>query len=222
MAALTPHAASGPANAAAANVAAADASGDASLRGVSIDFLVEFCWEHDCWTTPTREVVREVISPATSAACDGNESDMPYTALLPVEQVGAPALFLSHAWGQPFGLVVAAARKYVSSERDRRKRKQQQQQQQQKQPSANAAGGATESTVYCWVDIFAITQHPGESQAHDLCRLEATIANPECTTLMVLDASGAPLTRCWCIFEVYCTLIHALYTDGKLQVRLID
>ena len=74
--------------------------------------------------------------------------------------------------------------------------------------------------MYCWVDIFAITQHPGKLQGFDLGRLEATISRPDCTTLMVLDSEkGLPLTRCWCIFEVYCTL-HNSNRHGKLQVRV--
>lgn len=71
-----------------------------------------------------------------------------------------------------------------------------------------------------WLDVFAITQHAGEAQAHDLTQLEPTIAKQSCTTLMVLDQDQAvPLSRCWCIFEVYATLLHSNGRHGKLQVR---
>ena len=80
--------------------------------------------------------------------------------------------------------------------------------------------GVSSSDVYVWLDIFAITQHPGSAQAHDLSMLEATIAMPGCTTLVVLDDTlGRPLTRCWCMFEIYATFQHANGRHGKLQVR---
>lgn len=173
------------------------AEDDASLRGVSLDFLVEFAWEHSAWHMSTYEVVA-IIKSATA------HTRKPFTHLLPPEQIGTPTIFLSHAWQNEFGLVVAAARKYVSNE-------------QQRLASLGAAGSS--SLTFVWLDIFAITQHSGETQAHDLTRLEATISNPDCTTLVILDEEGIPLTRCWCIFEFFSTIRHANGRHGKLQVR---
>ena len=175
----------------------ATAAEDASLRGVSLDFLLEFTYEHNLWDVPTYEVVRRIVQPATCGA-DGR----PYTSLLEAGQVGSPSVFLSHAWCNPFGLVVAAARKYAS---DAAKRKHK--------------GGHRHQPTYLWLDIFAVSQHPGDRQQHDLSRLEATIARPDCTTLVVLDNAGIPLTRCWCVFEFLTTLLHAGDRYGKLQVR---
>ena len=168
---------------------AAGPADDASLRGVTLDFLLEFAWTHDAWEMPTRDVVKLLIAPATANAAAPGQ---PYTALLPPSALGLPTHFISHAWGNPFGLLVAAARKFLSAARDQK--------------------------PFLWLDIFAVTQHPGEHQAHDLTRLEATIARPECTTLVVLDEAGGPLSRCWCIFEFFATLLHA-ERHGKLQVR---
>ena len=172
------------------------AEDDASLRGVSLDFLVEFAWEHSAWHMSTYEVV-DIIKSATAT------TRKPYTHLLPPEQIGTPRIFLSHAWQNEFGLVVAAARKYVSNEQQR----------------LAAKGAGSGGTTFVWLDIFAITQHSGETQAHDLTRLEATISNPDCTTLVILDEEGVPLTRCWCIFEFFATIRHANGRHGKLQVR---
>lgn len=172
------------------------AQDDASLRGISLDFLVEFTWEHSAWHMSTYEVV-EIIKSATA------HTRKPFTQLLPPEQIGTPTIFLSHAWQNEFGLVVAAARKYVSNEQNR----------------LAAKGGGPIGTPFVWLDIFAITQHSGETQAHDLSRLEATIRNPGCTTLVVLDEDGIPLTRCWCIFEFFATIRYANGRHGKLQVR---
>jgi hypothetical protein len=171
---------------------------DASLRGVSLEYLLEFTYEHNLWNVPTYEVVQRVVAPATIDT-DGQ----PYTSLLPAVSVGSPSIFLSHAWANPFGLVVAAARKYVSDEA-KRKRK-------------HTKVG--HSHTFLWLDIFAVSQHPGAQQQHDLTRLEATIARPDCTTLVVLDNAGLPLQRCWCVYEFFATLLHAEGKHGKLQVR---
>jgi hypothetical protein len=179
---------------------ARSAEDDASLRGISLDFLVEFTWEHGAWHMPTHEVV-EIVKSATA------DCRTPYTHLLPPDQVGAPTIFLSHAWQNEFGLVVAAARKYVSNEQKRLAAK----------GGAGSGGGAA---VFVWLDIFAITQHSGETQAHDLARLETTIMQPCCTTLVVMDEQGKPLGRCWCIFEFFATLLYADGRHGKLQVRV--
>ena len=111
-------------------------------------------------------------------------------------------MFLSHAWINPFGLVVAAARKFVSNNAKR-----------------GYHTGGHHQPVFLWLDVFAVSQHPGEHQKNDLARLEATIARADCTTLVVLDAAGIPLTRCWCVYEFFVTLLHSGERFGKLQVR---
>ncbi|KAK3288247.1 hypothetical protein CYMTET_4266 [Cymbomonas tetramitiformis] len=169
-----------------AHLSQAEIDDDASLRGISLDYLLEFAWEHSAWDMPTHEVVRQLIVPATA------QTGQPYTSLLPAETVGLPTIFVSHSWQNPFGLVVATARKYASS---------------------------YSHAPFLWLDIFAITQHPGINQMNDLSRLEAAIARPESTTLLVLDEEGRPLIRCWCIFEIFSTLLHAGDRFGKLQVR---
>ena len=173
-------------------VEASSPEGDASLRGVTLDALIEFTWEHNAWDMPTADVVKKLIAPATAAV------GKPYTSLLSPASLGLPTHFISHAWQNPFGLVVAAARKFLS-----------------------AAGERTPGEQpYLWLDVFAVTQHPGCHQAHDLTRLETTIARPGCTTLVVLDETGIPLGRAWCIFEFFSTLLHAERRYGKLQVNL--
>lgn len=158
-------------------------------RAVTLEFLLEWTWTHDAWTTPTCILVRDLIIPATA------KTGGPYTDLLPSNSVGRGSLFISHAWSNPFGLLVAAARKYVSTSKFPKGR-----------------------PVFIWVDIFAITQKRGEAQQKELAQLEPTIADPACTTLLVLDTAARPLSRCWCIFEIYATLYHAV-RFGKLQVR---
>lgn len=286
---------------------------DSSVRGVSLDFLIAFAWEHDAWSVPTAEIVQRVIVPAVlmqgsrgdeccggashraTGACgkgdavvslsqtsatqhpggvghsavhfaDGTHpthrggSDavgesvdadspgadvppparaapkgpklpknpmakskkgsrgqseegvgrearaaVPFTALLPPEQVGVPAIFVSHAWSNPFGLVVAAVRKFVSDSEKKQKQ---------------ARSGQATPTPFVWIDVFAVTQQSGKAQADDLRLLEPTIARPDCTTLVVLDSDHAlPLSRIWCIFEIFTTILNSGDRHGKLQVR---
>lgn len=47
-----------------------------------------------------------------------------------------------------------------------------------------------------WLDIFAVNQHPGDSQRNDLERLKEVVADAQ-QTLMVLDGQGMVLTRVW-------------------------
>lgn len=131
------------------------AQDDASLRGISLDFLVDFTWEHSAWHMSTHDVV-EIIKSVTA------DTGKPYAHLLAPEQVGPPTIFISHAWQNEFGLVVAAARKYVSNEQQRLAAK----------GSGEAKQQLHRTTVFVWLDVFAITQHRGEAQAHDLGRLE--------------------------------------------------
>jgi len=186
---------------------------DVGLRAVSLQFLIDFAWEHDVWGTPTNEVVRDVIIPATVSKA------VPFTSLLDPCEVGGATVFVSHAWSNPFGLVVAAVRKFASEASV------------SAPPAALSSSASSVSSspspppppptkVFVWLDMFAITQHPGPVQAHDLGQLEPTIARAACTTLVVLDeASALPLKRCWCIFEIYATLLHSQGRFGKLQVR---
>jgi len=163
-------------------------------RGVSLQFLVDFAWEHDSWEKPTADVVRDIIIPATE------QTKLPYVATFPLEDFsGPPLIFVSHAWGNPFGLLVAAVRKFISNDRFFK--------------------GKSGSHCFIWVDIFAITQHSGPTQMLELTQVEDTIAGVN-NTLLVLDINGLTLNRCWCIFEVYCTFYHSQNRYGKLQVRV--
>ncbi|KAG2485797.1 hypothetical protein HYH03_015508 [Edaphochlamys debaryana] len=59
--------------------------------------------------------------------------------------------------------------------------------------------------TYVWIDIFAVNQHPGKTQADDLARLQEVVGASE-GTLLVLDAAGLVLTRIWCLYEIWQTV----------------
>jgi hypothetical protein len=161
-----------------------------SRRAVSLSFLLDFTWQHSAWGMPTHQVVRDIIVPATTS------SQLPFVHSLPIEQCGQLKVFLSHAWTNPFGLLVATARKHLSDSK------------------------LHQSDCFFWLDIFAITQHGGLFQAEELAQLEDTVLAAD-QTLVVLDPlCGIPLTRIWCIFEIFITLEQGIY--GKLKVRVGD
>jgi hypothetical protein len=133
-------------DAAAGGDSPAGAQGDgegaaASARGlervastaVSLAFLRDF-YERCVAPLPggealtTKQVVDQVILPATkdSGACN-------FASLVP-GAVGLPTAFASHAFGNPFSLLVAALQAHFAA--------------------------AVASEVYVWVDVFAINQHP--------------------------------------------------------------
>lgn len=73
--------------------------------GVPIDFVVAFTFAHNCWDWPTRDVVRDIIKPATA------ETRCRYTDLLKRSEAYAPGpatVFCSHAWSATWGDIVAA------------------------------------------------------------------------------------------------------------------
>ncbi|KXZ56037.1 hypothetical protein GPECTOR_2g1589 [Gonium pectorale] len=93
--------------------------------------------------------------------------------LVPVEDVGEPDYFISHAWSNPFAHLVQSVCDHLS--------------------------GALDSTKV-WIDIAAVNQHPTEQQQDDLANLRNAISKSK-ATLMCLDVTGAPLKRVWCLYE---------------------
>ena len=83
-----------------------NASAEAShARGVTIEYLISFTNEHDCWNWPTSQVVSEKIKPMTA------EAQCRFTDLPEVRATGAvgPAItFACHCWSAKWGLLVAA------------------------------------------------------------------------------------------------------------------
>ena len=91
--------------------------------------------------------------------------------------------FVSHAWSYPFGLLLGVL----------------------EQGQAEAPSG---TTVYFWLDVFAINQH----RVHDpdqLAQVDVPIETSQ-SLLMVMApwSRPTPLTRMWCLFEVLKAVLH--------------
>merc|ERR1719424_62243 len=72
---------------------------------VTIEFLVAFTNEHDCWEWPTWRVVRDIVKPLT-AATHCRFAELPKVRA--TGAVGKAESFGSHCWGAQWGLLVAA------------------------------------------------------------------------------------------------------------------
>jgi len=65
---------------------------------------------------------------------------------------------------------------------------------------------------FFWIDIFAINQHEGLKQKHDLEELSNIISLSK-KTLLCMDDKGNVLTRAWCLYEVWKTVTEKKFSD---------
>jgi hypothetical protein len=142
---------------------------------VSLAFLCDF-YERCVLPVPggtvltTKQVVEHVIKPATkeNGTCD-------FASLVP-GAIGTPVAFASHAFLNPFSLLVAALTAHFAD--------------------------AVPEEVYVWVDTFAINQHHVDcADLHGGRTLQCTI-KLAAQTLVVLDRGALPMTRLWCLYEI--------------------
>ena len=199
-----------------------------SWRAVTLDALLSFTRDHDLWEKPTWWVVENVVKPLTTMppAAEDPETQGIRGVELPCfeNEVGKTDVFVSHAWGNTFGLLVTAAADFandiVNGEGE----------------FTDGMGGALEWTsgnfrriaqkrlkalssssqpgkkltpvgrIRFWVDILAIMQHVGAGNTADIKNLGDVVKESRCT-LMVLDQKQAmPFTRAWCLYELAVTL----------------
>ena len=164
-------------------------------RGVRMSWLQTWTEQHGAWELPTWRVVQDIIIPETSASQD-TYCSLPVAAT----GVGPARVFVSHAWGAPWGSLVSSLAVSVPPE------------------------------TYVWVDVFAVTQHAGVRQQADLLALKDVVEGADVLLLVVclnddvvqlLGNDGAPTIadlveagcatmlpqlRIWCVFEIFTAL----------------
>ena len=72
---------------------------------MTIEYLLEFTREHNCWHFPTWKVVTDIIKPATRAR---RQRFAELDAVQATGAVGRADTFASHCWGALWGLLVAS------------------------------------------------------------------------------------------------------------------
>jgi len=83
----------------------AAAAAHSAQLGVTIEYLLEFTREHNCWHFPTWKVVTDIIKPATRAR---RQRFAELDAVQATGAVGRADTFASHCWGALWGLLVAS------------------------------------------------------------------------------------------------------------------
>jgi hypothetical protein len=98
--------------------------------------------------------------------------------------VGRPTVFLSHAWKYGFRNVVAALRAFVDSQTE------------------------GSPTVFFWYDCFSVDEHATQKLSQDWwsTTFREAIRLIGHTVMMLSPWNDPqPLTRSWCLWELYCT-----------------
>lgn len=143
----------------------------ASQRSVSVQFLINFCNNHNTWNTPVWLVVRDIIVVKTqSSQCRFTDLNAEFRE----GEIGKSNVFVSHAWGNPLGLLVTSL-----IECAKRNRK-------------------DHSKLRAWIDIFAVNQH---TPLDDLTQVHQVMRHCR-SFVLVSDPSGKPFSRMWCLFEM--------------------
>ena len=177
-----------------------------AYRAVTIDKVVEFTNLYDLWDKETWWVAENIVMPETMAGpvIDGTPCAPAkrYYELFPPTEVGKVDIFISHTWGNKWGLLVASAIHFidclVSGDQE-----------------FHATMGAglhhiskkfskmsRSRSIRVWIDIFAVMQHATDGKAVDVNSL-GEVVDASVVTLMVLDKEKAiPLTRVWCLYEM--------------------
>ena len=137
------------------------------------------CWFRHSYREEATGRVQDAPPPGTRSYCELLLAD-PATA----HQVGAPTVFFSHAWLFKFKNVAAALRAFVDG-----------------LPPGSPP-------QFFWFDCFSIDEHatqakPQEFWGSTFREAIALIGH----TLMLLSPwdQPFPLTRAWCLWELYCT-----------------
>lgn len=137
---------------------------------------------------PGRPVSCAPLRGRAQARHPGSQDARDAPSGLPV--VGPATVFVSHAWKYPFADLVAA----LTARFD----------------SASDAALAAAAQPYLWIDIFVGSQHKTESLdpawwSNAFAQAIRAIGH----TALVLQPWHAPepLTRSWCLWEIFCTLL---------------
>ncbi|KAG2425099.1 hypothetical protein HXX76_014008 [Chlamydomonas incerta] len=167
---------------------------------VSLQFLIDFSATQVPEDMPTWKVVTDIVVPAT------RDRRCRYVEHIEARHVGHCHYFISHRWATPFSHLVRYARKHLVELGDV-----------VEVPPPGAAdqdgftapeGKRRADQVFVWCDIFAINQasHPSQVQADDLSQLKDCV-EASAQTLLCLDDKGLVLTRIWCLYEIWNTVL---------------
>jgi hypothetical protein len=162
--------------------------------GITVSFLEEFVLQHGGRTRfdglNTTQVCEQILKPVTFTT---QASYCEYMETQNHPKVGLATVFVSHAWLFKFLDVVNALQYHFRH--------------------------SMETIV--WFDLFSNNQHQAVNLDFDWwCGTFMSAIREFGNTLMILAPASdpIPLTRGWCIFELYCTI----ETNSNFQVAMCD
>mmetsp|Transcript_7926 Transcript_7926/g.13142 ORF Transcript_7926/g.13142 Transcript_7926/m.13142 type:complete len:415 (-) Transcript_7926:180-1424(-) len=162
-----------------------------ATRCVSLAFLIRFTNHYNMWHKQTKDVVKEVIVPATSEIKSVWSDLEDSQSLLMNGDVGPPQVFVSHAWSNIWGLLVLSLKFFAETHH------------------------IDPQKLICWIDVFVINQHNYMQELKQLDEVIKLCAN----FIQVVDTETAlPLRRVWCLYEVMARLQHCTKKSGGLVI----
>ena len=115
--------------------------------------------------------------------------------------VGRATVFVSHAWSYRFHELVAALERWVKA-------------------TKNSDGELRDpDTTYCWVDLFSVNQHTSSTMPQEWWSrvfVEGIRAAGEVVLVMLSWRNAIPLTRVWCLWEIF----HVTQAQVRFSVAM--
>lgn len=119
------------------------------------------------------------------------ENQCRFVDLLDEKDVGRVTYFISHVWASPFSHLIESLEEQLQGEDD--------------------------TSIFLWIDIFAVNQHGGDAMEYDLSSLGKMVEISK-ATLVCLDKKGRLLTRIWCLYEIWTTLCCSGGAEQRMKV----
>lgn len=173
---------------------------DVRQRGVRLSYLLHLSRTVDSRLT-IAEVVEQVIRPRTQ------DDKCCYWDVIPKQHTGPPAFFISHTWSRQLRDLLTILTAHFGIEYD---------------PEAAEEPYSDEgSSPLVWLDILAINQWPYVDAkgllVDDVSNL-ANVIKATDKTLFCLDDKGVVLTRIWCLFEIW----HTVLAGGPSKLLILS
>ena len=131
------------------------------------------------------------------------------------KHIGIAEAFISHAWKYSFAAVVDAMHLWYETTREERLKK-------QSNPELHLVQASSPDTCFLWFDIGTVAQHASAQKAfppnYFFNQFREGIESIGCTVIVLMPLfNPVPLTRAWCVWEIYCTINGGVLFETALS-----
>ncbi|MEW5300975.1 MAG: hypothetical protein WDW36_003861 [Sanguina aurantia] len=161
--------------------------------GVSIAFLLRI-WKSlplllqpgvNPATLTTADAVRLVILPATA------RHQCRLTDLISPQHTGQPHFVICHSWQSNFGDLLTQLARHLHIDLN------------------SPLASQEKAQMFVWLDVCAVNQHlSSQRKSLSVSSVKAVVSHSLRGTLLMLDAQQSAMSRMWCMYEVFITLVH--------------